>query len=72
MLLCKLLQLMLCFSPSNSQESIVIEDGIISFIGSDAEAETFMATHKGNCKVVDLNGRLILPRLIIAKARLVL
>lgn len=44
--------------------SVVIEDGIIVFAGSDALAAQFLGTRRGEVEVIDASGKVVAPGLV--------
>ncbi|MFB7642085.1 imidazolonepropionase [Peribacillus butanolivorans] len=51
--------------------SVIIEDGTITFVGSDAEAEQYISTIDGKVSTIDASGKVLTPGLIDPHTHLV-
>ncbi|WP_176586291.1 imidazolonepropionase [Priestia megaterium] len=51
--------------------SVVVENGIITFVGSDVEAERYVHTLNGHVNTIDAAGKLVTPGLIDAHTHIV-
>ncbi|QJX78099.1 imidazolonepropionase [Priestia megaterium] len=51
--------------------SVVVENGLITFVGSDVEAERYVHTLNGHINTIDASGKIVTPGLIDAHTHIV-